>query len=54
MDSQLRFMIHERRSEGEMLEHIRGKCPSLVDSGLDKVYEGVTSLEEVIRVTRAD
>ena len=54
VDSHLRYMIHERRSEDEMLEHVRVSTPGLQDNGFSKVYQGITTIDEVIRVTRVD
>ncbi len=54
VDNTLRSMIHDHRSEHEMLEYIRKITPSLMDSGLDRVIDGTTSLDEVVRVTRAE
>ena len=54
MDSELRFMVHERKSEAEMVKYVRKVTPSLMQNGLKRVYEGVTSIDEVIRVTRMD
>jgi general secretion pathway protein E len=54
MDAQLRFMIHDRKSEDEMLGYIRKSSSSLFDNGLQRVYDGTTSLDEVVRVTRVE
>ncbi len=54
MDAQLRFMIHERQSEDQMLRYIRESSMSLFDNGLQRVYDGTTSLDEVVRVTRVE
>ena len=54
VDNQLRSMIHDHRSENEMLEYVRQGSQSLMDNGLSQVVAGATSLDEVIRVTRAD
>ena len=54
MDSSIRYMIHERKSEDEILEHVRRQSPSLLDNGLQRVFTGETSVDEVIRVTRIE
>ncbi len=54
MDSELRYLIHERRSEDEIIAHARKFSPGLLQNGLQRVYDGTTSLDEVIRVTKAD
>ncbi|MEM7195366.1 MAG: type II secretion system ATPase GspE [Pseudomonadota bacterium] len=52
VDAELRTMIHERKSEDEMLEYIRQSTPSLQANGVRQVCQGVTTLDEVLRVTR--
>jgi general secretion pathway protein E len=54
VDAKLRLMVHDRKSENEMLDYVRQSSPSLLVNGLQQVYAGNTSLEEVLRVTRAD
>ncbi|POP51589.1 GspE/PulE family protein [Zhongshania marina] len=49
---QLRKLIHDRRSEAELLEEASKSRASLYEDGLRKVIEGVTSIDEVLRVTR--
>ncbi len=44
-------MIHDQRSEGEMLKQARLHSESLAQNGFRKVLTGETSLEEVLRVT---
>jgi len=51
IDEALRTMIHDAKSEGEMLLHARQHCHSLAHDGFQKVVSGETSLEEVLRVT---
>ncbi|MGH8354746.1 MAG: GspE/PulE family protein, partial [Pseudomonas sp.] len=53
-DDALRTLIHSRASEQEMIRHARLLGPSIRDDGMRKVREGVTSLEEVLRVTREE
>ncbi len=53
-DDTLRTMVHTRASEQDMLRHARVLGPSIRDDGLRKVREGVTTIEEVLRVTREE
>ena len=53
-DDALRTMVHTRASEQDMLRHARILGPSIRDDGLRKVREGVTTIEEVLRVTREE
>ena len=52
--SKIRQMIHDRRGEQEIEQQARTESPSIYDDGLDRVAQGITTLEEVLRVTRAD
>ncbi len=54
IDEEMRRMIHDGAGEHEMEAHARTKTPSIREVGLQKVREGTTTLEEVLRVTRAD
>jgi general secretion pathway protein E len=54
VDSRIRQMIHDRCAEQEIERQARTRSPSIYDDGLDRVARGVTTLEEVMRVTRAD
>jgi general secretion pathway protein E len=54
IDDSLRTMIHDGAGEHEMDRHARTCSPSLRDDGCRKVLEGVTTVEEVLRVSRAD
>ncbi|MGN5594312.1 type II secretion system ATPase GspE [Stutzerimonas nitrititolerans] len=53
-DDTLRSMIHTRVAEQEMIRHARELGPSIRADGLRKVLEGVTTIEEVLRVTSDD
>ncbi len=53
-DDTLRTMVHTRASEQDMLRHARELDPSIREDGLRKVREGVTTIEEVLRVTREE
>ncbi|MDB5863442.1 MAG: putative type secretion system protein HxcR [Betaproteobacteria bacterium] len=53
VDDDLRRLIHDRASEQTLREHVvRGGMRSLREDGMRWASEGVTSLEEVLRVTR--
>lgn len=54
VDNELRNMIHGNASEQELEEHARKATPSIRTDGVRLVLEGVTTLEEVLRVTRED
>ncbi|MEO4048209.1 type II secretion system ATPase GspE [Pseudomonas sp. CAU 1711] len=53
-DDQMRTLVHNGAGEQELLRHARSLGPSIRDDGRRKVLEGVTTLEEVLRVTRED
>lgn len=50
IDEALRTMIHDRASEQAMRKYARGFFPSLRQDGYQRVLNGDTSLEEVLRV----
>ena len=54
VDDAMRGMIHDGVSEQELERHARTMGPSIRADGRRKVLEGTTTLEEVLRVTRAD
>ena len=54
IDDTLRTMIHDGSGEHALERHARTRSPSIRDDGLQKVLAGVTTLEEVLRVTRAN
>jgi general secretion pathway protein E len=54
IDDAMRRMIHDGAGEHELEEYARKHTPSIRQEGLKKVLEGTTTLEEVLRVTRAD
>ncbi|HVS23344.1 MAG TPA: type II secretion system ATPase GspE [Gammaproteobacteria bacterium] len=54
VDSTLRTMIHDGAGEHELERHARTLGPSIREDGMRKVLAGTTTLEEVVRVTRAD
>ncbi|MCS6947578.1 MAG: type II secretion system ATPase GspE [Steroidobacteraceae bacterium] len=54
VDDQMRTMIHDGASEVELEKYARSMTPSIRDDGRAKVLSGITTLEEVLRVTRED
>ena len=54
VDEPMRALIHEGAGEHELARHARTKTPSIMDDGWNKVLAGITSVEEVLRVTRED
>lgn len=54
VDETIRTMMHDGRGEQAIEKYIRKTTPSIRQDGCDKVLEGVTSLEEVLRVTREE
>jgi len=54
VDDEMRTMIHDGASEQQLERHARTMTPSIRDDGRRRVLDGVTTLEEVLRVTRAD
>jgi general secretion pathway protein E len=54
VDDAMRTMIHDGASEQELERRARLNTPSIRDDGLGKVLRGVSTIEEVLRVTRED
>jgi len=54
VDEAVREAIHAEAGELSIERMIRAHTPSIRSDGLDKVMLGITSLEEVLRVTRED
>ncbi len=54
VDDAMRTLIHDGASEAGLERHARSLTPPIRDDGLAKVRRGVTTLEEVLRVTRED
>jgi len=54
VDDAMRTMIHDGASEQQLERHARTMTPSIRDDGFRRVLNGETTLEEVLRVTRAD
>lgn len=49
----LRQAIHDQASEHALEQIARAHSPAILADGLDKVARGITSVEEVLRVTRS-
>lgn len=54
VDSTMRRMIHDGASEQAIEQYARSLTPSIRDDGLDRITRGLTTFEEVLRVTRAE
>jgi general secretion pathway protein E len=54
VDDTMRTMIHDGSGEHELERYARTMTPSIRDDGRSKIVEGVTTIEEVLRVTRED
>lgn len=54
VDDAMRELIHERVGEQQLARHARQTTPSIRDDGRQKVLACVTSVAEVLRVTRED
>ncbi len=54
IDDKMRTMIHDGSSEMALETYARSRSPGIRDHGRMKVLAGETTLDEVLRVTRAD
>jgi general secretion pathway protein E len=54
VDDAMRTMVHDGASEQELERHARTASTSIRADGRRRVLDGTTTLEEVLRVTRAD
>ncbi len=52
MDEGLRRMVHDGAGETDLLAAARRQSTSLVSDGLSKIREGLTTFDEVLRVTQ--
>jgi len=50
VDETMQQLIHSQSSEDELTRHARLKHVDILSDGLDKVLQGITTLEEVLRV----
>lgn len=51
IDENLRRMIHDRAAEQAMLEYAYQQANSIRENGFEQVVKGLTTIEEVLRVT---
>lgn len=51
VDEEVRQLIHEGAGEQTIISHVRKHSHSIDQDGRDKVLHGITSVEEVLRVT---
>ena len=54
VDDKVRELIHNGKGEQAIEKYVRKHTPSIRRDGFDKVLAGITTLEEVLRVTRED
>jgi general secretion pathway protein E len=54
IDDTMRQLIHDRASEMDMAGYARRRSPGIRDDGRDKILDGVTTVQEVLRVTLED
>jgi general secretion pathway protein E len=54
INTKVKTMIHEGASDDSILKYVRESNPSILDFGLERVRNGETSLDEVLRVTTYD
>ncbi len=54
IDDELRRLIHTGASELEMESYARTLTPGIRDDGRAKVLSGLTSIDEVLRVSMED
>ncbi len=54
VDETLRRLIHEGASEADLERHARTRSSAMLEDGWQKCIGGVTSTEEVLRVTREE
>jgi general secretion pathway protein E len=54
VDEELRRLIHASAAEADLERHARIRTPSILDDGWRKCVAGITSAEEVLRVTREE
>lgn len=51
LDTEMQTLVHENAGEVVLEKVIREKVPSIRDAGFEQVRNGVTTIEEVLRVT---
>ena len=53
-DARMQAMVHDGLSEADLTRHARTLGPSILDDGVAKVAQGLTSVEELARVIHED
>jgi general secretion pathway protein E len=51
VDDTFREMVHDEKSEQELTRYVRRAHPGIRDDGIDKILKGMTTVQEVVRVT---
>ena len=51
IDEQMRKLIHDRSSEQELANYARRRAPNIREDGKQKILNGITTVQEVLRVT---
>jgi general secretion pathway protein E len=54
LDEKMRQLVHSSASEAELEAHVRQSSPSIFSDGVRKALAGVTSIDEILKVTRED
>ena len=54
INNEIKTMIHNAADEQSLVREIRKTSPSILSDGLTRVRQGITSLDEVLRVTMHD
>ena len=54
VDDKVRQLIHEEANETEIIAAVRSSSPSIRDHGITQIMAGITTVEEVLRVTQED
>ena len=54
VDEEMRRLIHASAAESDLERHARTRTPSILEDGWRKCVAGITSAEEVLRVTREE
>ncbi len=54
IDERVRQMVHSQEAEETIVQQIRPTARSIRDDGILRVRDGITTLEEVLRVTQED
>ena len=52
LDDNMKRMVHDGVSEADLVSAARQQSESLIEDGLDKIRQGITAFDEVLRVTQ--